>query len=59
MIPVAVTRRGKAHHRRTDAARSERQRDLLPGSVETLDKLGLLGLLGPDINCAVSMPRTS
>jgi hypothetical protein len=58
-IPVAVTRRGKSHNRRTDAERSERQRGLLPGSVETLDKLGLLGLLGPDINYAVSMPRTS
>ena len=59
MIPVAVTRRGKSHNRRADAGRSERQRGLLPGSVETLDKLGLLGLLGPDINYAVSMPRTS
>ncbi len=56
MIPVAVTRRGKSHNRRTDAGRSERQRDLLPGPVETLDKLSLLG---PDINYAVSMPRTS
>src|SRR6266851_1782039 len=59
VIPVTVTRRGKSHDRRTDAERSERQRGLLPGSVETLDKLGLLGLLGPDINYAVSMPRTS
>src|SRR6266568_183030 len=56
VIPVAVTRRSKSHHRRTDAERSERKRDLLPGSVETLDKLGLLG---PDINYAVSMPLTS
>jgi hypothetical protein len=56
VIPVAVTRRSKSHNRRADAERSERQRDLLPGSVETLDKLGLLG---PDINYAVLMPLTS
>ena len=31
MIPVAVTRRSKSHNRRTDAERSERQRDLLRG----------------------------
>jgi len=31
VIPVAVTRRGESHNRRTDAKRSERQRDLLRG----------------------------
>ena len=31
VIPVAVTRRSKSHNRRTDAERSERQRDLLRG----------------------------
>src|SRR6266567_6079259 len=43
VIPVAVTGRSKSHNRRTDAERSER----------------LPGLLGPDINYAVSMPLTS
>src|SRR5260221_11968107 len=56
VIPRPVTGRSKSHNRKADAQRSERQRDLLPGSVETLDKLGLLG---PDIHDAGSMPATS